>query len=208
MAHPKGNTMTDADLLERLRAGEQKAFRDLVATYQGAMRAVAFAIVGSRNADEVVQDAWLAIVRSLDGFQSRASLKTWLLTITANTAKTRLKHNRREVLLDDLPAPHGSIGDERFSDNGHWLLAPHAWHHDSPDALLTEDELRQCLEKTLASLPEQQGSVLHLREREGLELEDICNLLQVSASNVRVLLHRARLKVYATLEHFEETGQC
>jgi RNA polymerase sigma-70 factor, ECF subfamily len=208
MAHPKGNTMTDADLLERLRAGEQKAFRELVATYQGAMRAVAFAIVGSRNADEVVQDAWLAIVRSLDGFQSRASLKTWLLTITANTAKTRLKHNRREVLLDDLPAPHGSIGDERFSDNGHWLLAPHAWHHDSPDALLTEDELRQCLEKTLASLPEQQGSVLHLREREGLELDDICNLLQVSASNVRVLLHRARLKVYATLEHFEETGQC
>jgi RNA polymerase sigma-70 factor (ECF subfamily) len=74
--------------------------------------------------------------------------------------------------------------------------------------LLTEDELRQCLEKTLASLPEQQGSVLHLRERAGLELEEICNLLQVSASNVRVLLHRARLKVYATLEHFEETGQC
>jgi RNA polymerase sigma-70 factor (ECF subfamily) len=200
--------MTEADLLKRLLAGEQKAFRELVATYQGAMRAVAYAIVGSRNADEVVQDAWLAVVRSLDGFQGRSSLKTWLLTITANTAKTRLKHNRREVLLDDLPAPHGSIGDERFSENGHWLLAPHAWHHDSPDALLTEDELRECLEKTLASLPEQQGSVLHLRERAGLELEEICNLLQVSASNVRVLLHRARLKVYATLEHFEETGQC
>lgn len=200
--------INDTDLLKRLLAGEQKAFRELVATYQGAMRAVAYAIVGSRNADEVVQDAWLAVVRSLDGFQGRASLKTWLLTITANTAKTRLKHNRREVLLDDLPSPHGSIGDERFSDNGHWLLAPHAWHHDSPDALLTEDELRQCLEQTLASLPEQQGSVLHLRERAGLELEEICNLLQVSASNVRVLLHRARLKVYATLEHFEETGQC
>jgi RNA polymerase sigma-70 factor (ECF subfamily) len=198
----------DVDLLPRLLAGEQQAFRELVSSYQGAMRAVAYAIVGSRNADEVVQDAWLAVVRSLDGFQGRASLKTWLLTITANTAKTRLKHNRREVLLDDLPSPHGSIGDERFSENGHWLLAPHAWHHDSPDALLTEDELRQCREKTLASLPEQQGSVLHLRERAGLELEEICNLLQVSASNVRVLLHRARLKVYATLEHFEETGQC
>ncbi|HEX5844276.1 MAG TPA: RNA polymerase sigma factor [Pseudomonas sp.] len=200
--------MTDADLLKRLLAGEQLAFRELVATYQGAMRAVAYAIVGSRNADEVVQDAWLAVVRNLDGFQGRASLKTWLLTITANTAKTRLKHNRREVLLDDLPAPHGSVGDERFAGDGHWLLAPHAWHHDSPDALLTEDELRECLEKTLASLSELQGSVLHLREREGLELEEICNLLQVSLSNVRVLLHRARLKVFATLEHFEETGQC
>ncbi|MDP3814838.1 RNA polymerase sigma factor [Pseudomonas sp.] len=200
--------INDADLLPRLLAGEQKAFRELVATYQGAMRAVAFAIVGSRNADEVVQDAWLAVVRNLEGFQGRASLKTWLLTITANTAKTRLKHNRREVLLDDIPSPHGSIGDERFADDGHWLLAPYAWHQDTPEALLTEAELRECLEKTLASLSELQGSVLHLREREGLELEEICNLLQVSLSNVRVLLHRARLKVFATLEHFEETGQC
>lgn len=199
---------TDRALLARLLAGEEKAFRELVATYQGAMRAVAFAIVGSRNADEVVQDAWLAVVRNLEGFQGRSSLKTWLLTITANTAKTRLKHNRRELLLDDLPGPHGSIGDARFAEGGHWLLAPHAWHQDSPEALLTEDELRECLEKTLGSLSELQGSVLQLREREGLELNEICNLLQVSLSNVRVLLHRARLKVFATLEHFEETGQC
>ncbi|MNV81549.1 RNA polymerase sigma factor [compost metagenome] len=68
--------------------------------------------------------------------------------------------------------------------------------------------MRECLEKTLGSLSELQGSVLQLREREGLELDEICNLLQVSLSNVRVLLHRARLKVFATLEHFEETGQC
>jgi RNA polymerase sigma-70 factor, ECF subfamily len=198
----------DSALLARLLAGEQQAFRELVASYQGAMRAVAFAIVGSRNADEVVQEAWLAVVRSLDGFQGRSSLKTWLLTITANAAKTRLKHNRREVLLDDLPAPHGSIGDERFSESGHWLLEPNAWHQDSPEALLTESELRECLEKTLVSLSELQGSVLLLRERQGLELEEICNLLDISLSNVRVLLHRARLKVFATLEHFEETGQC
>ncbi|WP_137818741.1 RNA polymerase sigma factor [Pseudomonas sp. 2FG] len=198
----------DSDLLPRLLAGEQQAFRELVAAYQGAMRAVAYAIVGSRNADEVVQDAWLAVVRSLDGFQGRSSLKTWLLTITANTAKSRLKQNRRELLLDDLPAPHGTIDDSRFAEDGHWLAAPFAWHHDSPEALLTEDELRECLEKTLSSLSELQGSVLLLRERQGLELEEICNLLEISLSNVRVLLHRARLKVFATLEHFEETGQC
>lgn len=200
--------MSESELLERLLAGEQKAYRELVACYQGAMRAVAHAIVGSRHADEVVQDAWLAVVRSLAGFQGRASLKTWLLTITANTAKTRLKQGRREVLLDDLPAPHGTVGDERFAADGHWLLAPQTWHQDSPDALLTEDELRQCLERTLTSLSELQSSVLLLRERQGLELETICNLLDISLSNARVLLHRARLKVFATLEHFEETGQC
>jgi len=195
-------------LLERLLKGEQAAFKDLVDTYQGAMRAVAYAIVGSRNADEVVQDAWLSVVRNLAGFQQRSSLKTWLLTITANAAKTRYKQNRREVLLDDLPSPHGTIGDDRFAGDGHWLLAPSSWHEDSPEALLSQDELRECLEHTLLSLSELQSSVLLLRERQGLELEDICNLLDISLSNVRVLLHRARLKVFATLEHFEETGQC
>lgn len=198
----------DSALLTRLRAGEQRAFRELVSTYQGGMRAVAYAIVGSRHADEAVQDAWLAVVRHLHGFQGRSSLKTWLLTITANTAKARLKQNRREVLLDDLPGPHGSVGDERFAADGHWLSAPFAWHEDSPDARLAEAELRECLEKTLSSLSQLQNSVLLLRERQGLELQDICNLLDISLSNVRVLLHRARLKVFATLEHFEETGQC
>ena len=198
----------DSELLPRLRAGEQRAFRELIDTYQGAMRAVAFAIVGSPHADEVVQDAWLAVVRSLDGFQQRSSLKTWLLTIVANTARTRLKQSRREVLLDDLPAPHGTVDDTRFAANGHWLAGPATWHEDSPEALLAKEELRECLEKTLLSLSDLQRSVLLLRERQGLELQEICNLLEVSLSNVRVLLHRGRLKLFATLEHFEETGQC
>lgn len=198
----------DAELLARLRAGEQGAFRELVAIHQGAMRAVAYAIVGSRNADEVVQDAWLAVVRSLDGFEARSSLKTWLLAITANTARSHLRQQRREPLLDDLPAPHGSVGAERFAEDGHWQTPPGQWELDTPEALLAEAELRECLEKTIASLPELQSSVLLLHERQGLAAEDICNLLDISLSNLRVLLHRARLKVFATLEHFEETGQC
>lgn len=198
----------DAQLLKRLLAGDEQAFRELVSTYQGPMRAVAFAIVGSRHADEAVQDAWLSVVRHLERFESRSSLKTWLLTITANTAKNRYTHNRREVLLDDLPSPHGTIDDQRFAADGHWLLAPTAWHHDTPEALLTEEELRDCLERTLVSLPALQSSVLLLRERHGLALEEICNVLQISLSNARVLVHRARLKVFATVEHFEETGEC
>jgi len=200
--------VSDEQLLPRLLAGEQKAFAELVAAYQGAMLAVAYAIVGLRYADEAVQDAWLAVVRSLAGFQGRSSLKTWLLTITANTAKARLRQNRRTVQLDEQAAPHGSVGAERFASDGHWLNAPQAWHEDSPEALLSASELRECLDKTLSSLSELQNSVLLLRERQGLELEAICNLLDISLSNVRVLLHRARLKVFATLEHFEETGQC
>lgn len=201
-------TASDEQLLPRLLLGEQKAFRELVAAYQGAMMAVAYAIVGRRYADEVVQEAWLAVVRNLSGFQGRSSLKTWLLTITANAAKARLRQNRRAVQLDELPAPHGNVGAERFASDGHWLSAPQAWHEDSPEALLNERELRECLDNTLSSLSELQNSVLLLRERQGLELDAIGNLLDISLSNVRVLLHRARLKVFATLEHFEETGQC
>ena len=89
-----------------------------------------------------------------------------------------------------------------------WAESIDRWELDTPEALLAEAELRECLEKTIASLSEMQSSVLLLRERQGLALEDICNLLDVSLSNVRVLLHRARLKVFATLEHYEETGQC
>lgn len=200
--------MSDQQLLRRLLAGEDAAYRELVQRYQGAMRAVAFAIVGSRHAEEVVQDAWLAVVRSLASFEQRASLKTWLLSITANLARTRLKHNRREVLLDDLPGPHGSVDEARFDAGGHWRQPPTVWHDDSPEALLAEDELRQCLERTLVSLSELQSSVLLLRERQMLELDEIAGLLEISQANVRVLLHRARLKVFATLEHFEETGQC
>ena len=198
----------EQDLIQRLLKGEQAAYRELVQQYQGAMRAVAIAIVGTASADEVVQDSWLAVVRNLNGFAGRASLKTWLLTITANTAKSRLRKQRREVLLDDITGPHGAIDDARFAADGHWAQAPSLWHTDSPEALLNEQALRDCLDHTLATLSELQRSVLMLRERQALELPDICNLLDISHSNVRVLLHRARLSVFATLEHFEETGEC
>ena len=198
----------EQDLIQRLLKGEQAAYRELEQQYQGAMRAVAIAIVGTASADEVVQDSWLAVVRNLNGFAGRASLKTWLLTITANTAKSRLRKQRREVLLDDITGPHGTIDDARFAADGHWAQAPSLWHTDSPEALLNEQALRDCLEHTLATLSELQRSVLMLRERQALELPDICNLLDISHSNVRVLLHRARLSVFATLEHFEETGEC
>lgn len=198
----------EQQLIERLRAGEQRAFAEVVGRHQGAMRALALGIVGNRHADEVVQDAWLALVRHLDGFEQRCSLRSWLLTITANGAKSRLRREKRELLLDDLPAPHGTLGPERFAGDGHWSQPPAHWHDDSPQALLEQEVLRECLQHTLASLPQMQSAVLDLRERDGLELAEIARLLEISQGNVRVLLHRARLKVFATLEHFEETGEC
>jgi RNA polymerase sigma-70 factor (ECF subfamily) len=199
----------DTQLIDRLLKGEERAYKEMMITYQNAMRSAAYAIVGSRNADEVVQDAWLLVVRNLDGFQKRSSLKTWLITITSNLAKDRYKKNRREVLMNDLTSPAGVINDYGFSGGSdHRLAPPLAWHHDTPEALLTKDELLECIEQTLLSLPKLQNSVLLLRDWLGLELKEICNLLEISPSNARVLLHRARLKVYAAVEYFEETGEC
>lgn len=199
--------VNDTQLLQCLLAGEQKAYRELTIKLQGAMRAVAFAIVGQRYVDDVVQEAWLAVVRNLRGFQGRSSLKTWILTITANAAKCRYVQNRREVLMDDLPGSHGHVDDGRFSSSdGHWLVSPHAWHEETPEALLCEEEFRNLLEDTLQGLTEQQSTVLLLRERQGLELEAIAEKLGISLTNVRVILHRARLKLFAAIEQYESTG--
>jgi len=200
-------TTPDAELLRRLRNGEKQAFVELVQTYHAAMKHIAAAIIGTAQAEETVQEAWLSVMRSLDGFEARSSLKTWLFAIVGNEAKSRLRKTRREISIEALALDSG-LPPERFIADGHWAHAPSAWHDDSPEALLSQRDFERCLEKVLNSLPLAQRSALMMRDEEGLELEEICNILAIGASNARVLVHRARLKVYAMVEHFEETGQC
>ena len=201
----------ESALLARLLAGEKQAFELLVRQYHQPMQYVAQAIIGEAQAEESVQEAWISVMRNLAEFQGRSSLKTWLFTIVANEAKSRLRKHRttqgrREVALDEQPG--GLLDSGRWQKDGHWLEAPAAWHDNSPEMLLSHEEFRHCLDKTLAQLPEDQKAALTLRDYQGLELEDICNILGLTASNIRVLVHRARLKVYGMVEHFEETGKC
>jgi RNA polymerase sigma-70 factor (ECF subfamily) len=197
----QGVAPDEAQLLGRLMQGDQSAYCDLVNAHQGAMRALASAIAGHRHVDDVVQDAWLAVVRGLSGFQGRSSLKTWVLTITANKAKCRYGRNRREGLCDS------GAGGLRFDTvSGQWLSMPSGWHEDTPEALASQEDLRLCIESVLQELSVLQGGALVLRERVGLELEEIAELLGVSLSNARVLLHRARLRVFAAIERYEASG--
>lgn len=204
---PNQSYPADAALLQRLRAGEKIAFVELVQTYHLSMKYFAAAIIGDAQAEEAVQEAWLAVMRNLDNFEGRSSLKTWLFTIVGNEAKTRLRKTKREVSLDST-ATDNLFAPDRFHADGHWMQVPNAWHDDSPEALMSQEDFQRCLEKTLAALPAAQRTALLLRDQDGLELEEVCNLLEVSASNVRVLVHRARVRVYNMVEHFEETGQC
>lgn len=196
----------EQQLLERLLADDSRAYQELVSTYQSSMYAVAVAIVGLHNSDDVVQDSWLSVVRNLKHFQGRSSLKTWLLRITANFAKNRYKQNRREVLLEDLPRSTGIPNGFSLNQES-WLAPPNAWHSDTPEALLFEGELCQCLEKTLMSLPTLQRQVLLMCDRQGMELQEICEVLGISISNARVLLHRARSRVSAIVADFNRGGE-
>jgi len=200
---------TEATLIQHLLAGEQSAFEALVKMYHLPMKRVAAAIVGHGEAEEAVQEAWLAVIRHLPGFRGDASLKTWLFTIVGNEAKSRLRKARREVSLEGI-GDDGilQLSNDRFDATGHWLPAPALWEHDSPEGLLSIEDFRRCLDKVLERLPDNQRAALALCDMDGLPLAEICNILDVSASNVRVLIHRARLKVYDMVDHYEETGTC
>lgn len=202
----KPKTPDDA-LLPRLRAGDAQAFEEMVRTYHGSLQRVASAIVGVSQSEEVVQDAWMAAIQNLARFEGRSTLKTWLTTIVRNEAINRLRKKGTEVSMSEQLVDH-LFSKGRFADDGHWAEPPTEWHDDSPEALLSQEEFLRCIEKTLAHLPDHQRAALILRDQEEMPLEEICNILSVTASNIRVLIHRARMRLYTMVEHFEETGKC
>lgn len=196
----------DIDLLKRQ---DHSAFSALVARHHRALVAVARSIIGDSLAEEVVQEAWVSIYRALPGFEGRSTLKTWIYTIVGNEARSRLRREKRIVALEDLAEPESPYLDgSRFSANGHWSAAVPGWHLDSPDQLLEEQQLQHCINVTLGLLSPQQKAVFTLRDIEQQSLEHICNILQLGDSNVRVLLHRARLKLMQVIDRYQETGEC
>ena len=187
-------------------------FARLVREHHRALIGIATPIVGPSEAEEVVQNAWLKAHRSIGQFEGRAQIRTWLGRIVINEARMQRRKRRRESLFSDwLPAEDETEGDimaERFSPNGHWNTPPMQWNLDTPEALLLREERAECLQKLLDTLPASQRAVLELRDTLELSFEEICNELSISASNAKVLLHRARLKLFRLVDHYEETGEC
>ena len=197
--------ISEKPFIEQLLKKDRTAFRQAIHQFQPAMRALAARIAGESIADEVVQEAWIAMMRGLPTFEGRSSLKTWLLSIVANEAKMRLRKEKPSVSLDDMG---GADLPPRFDGAGKWLTPPARWELTSPEEILTASELNDCITATVKSLPFLQASTLQLREFEDLDFTEICNILNVTESNVRVLLHRARQNLYQVIEHFQATGEC
>jgi len=196
----------EAALLERLRAGDEATFEGLVAGLYGTMLTVARTYVKDRAvAEEVVQETWLGVINGLDRFEGRSSLKTWILSILVNQAKTRGAREARTVPFaslaaeDDAPA----VDPERFRGpheqyTGGWRAFPANWK--PADELVQDRETIRVAMRAIADLPLTQQTVIRMRDVEGYSSEEVCATLDVSEANQRVLLHRARSRVRSALE--------
>ncbi|MFP6805588.1 MAG: RNA polymerase sigma factor [Pseudomonadales bacterium] len=198
----------EQDLIDGLIKKEDAAFRYAIKQYQPAMQYLAHSFMGNKFSDEVVQEAWFSAMRALPKFEGRSSLKTWLLRIVSNEAKTRLRKENRLTSLEALTASDSALNG-RYNDLGHWGdKVPLEWDADSPEEILSSAELKACMDELISSLPELQSATLNLREQQGYSLLEICNILDVSESNVRVLLHRSRNRLFRCIENFQQTGEC
>ena len=191
----------ETSVVEALRAGDESAFRSLVREYGPSMLRVARMYVGSRAvAEEVVQEAWVAVLNGIGRFEGRSSLKTWIFRILTNIAKTRGQREGRTVPFSALASDEETAVDpDRFAENGRWLAPPRSW---GPEERLLGGETREVVDGTIAALPPSQALVITMRDVEGFSAEETCNALDISETNQRVLLHRARSKVRQALEDY------
>lgn len=202
----------DAPLVRRLRDGDERAFAEIVDAWSPMMLRVARSFVSTdASAEEIVQEAWLAVVRGLDRFEGRSSLRTWVFRILTNLGKTRGVREARSTPWSSL-GPMGDSGptvdqarfrgpDDHWADNWTPVGAPQAWEPSPEDSALA-GEVRRLLAAALTQLPERQRTVVSLRDVHGLSAEEVCEALDLSAANQRVLLHRARAKLRAELEDY------
>lgn len=200
---------TDAAVLERLLAGDDAAFTALVAAHHASLLRLALTFVADHGAaEDVVQETWIGVLKGLKSFERRASLKTWIFRILVNRARTRGARDGRTLTFSAMQDADAKGADllDRFSADGRWVQPPSLWQEQDPEDLLLRAETADCLESAIESLPANQKAVVTLRDVEGIEAEDVCNILALSETNQRVLLHRARTKVRARLEKHLQRG--
>jgi RNA polymerase sigma-70 factor (ECF subfamily) len=210
--------LSDEQLLVALRNGDETAFCTLVGRHHRAMVHVALSFVPSREvAEEVVQDTWMAVLKGVDRFEGRSSLKTWIFSVLENRARSSGVRERRSTPFSSLEtigeADEGgpTVDPRRFHTRdepfaGYWTMPPARWS-DLPDERVLNAETRELVEDSIRALPVRQRQVVTLRDVEGWSSAEVRELLGLSEANQRVLLHRARGRVRAALErHLSEEG--
>ena len=209
LASGQRSRAADEQIVSALRAGDEHVFRDLYDRNYPAMKRVARGYVDSDAvAEEIVQETWMAIVQGIGRFEGRSALATWIFSILINQAKSHNARERRALPFSSIP----SVGDEeavvdadRFQKDdeawpGHWATPPRPWQ--KPERRLLSLEVRAQLKEAMTELPDRQRLIVGLRDIEGLSAEEVCERLELSQENQRVLLHRGRSRLRAVLENY------
>jgi RNA polymerase sigma-70 factor, ECF subfamily len=205
------DTDTDTAIVEGIRSGDEAVFVRLLNDWSRSMLLLARTFVSTdASAEEVVQDTWLAVIRGIDGFEGRSSLRTWVYRILVNIAKRRGVRESRTVpwssLADDDRGPTVDPGLFRGADDrypGGWRSFPPEWPHSSEGSVLAA-EMREVVDAAVDTLPDRQRIVITLRDVMGHGSDEVCQMLEISGANQRVLLHRARAAVRARLASYLE----
>jgi len=202
----------ERDVVAALRAGDESAFTRLVGAHHNSLIRMARMYVRTQEvAEEVVQETWLGVLKGLNQFEGRCSLKTWIFQILLNRARTRGGREGRMIpfsVLFDAQSDAGepAVDPSQFNENdpewpGGWVTQPRNWG-STPEQMLLDAEFRACVEAAIATLPPNQKEVITLRDVQGWTSEEVCNVLGVSETNQRVLLHRGRSKVRQILDEY------
>lgn len=201
----------EATLLARLRQGDEGAFHELVTRHHGALIRSAMGYVADREvAEEVVQDTWMAVINGLDLFEGRSSLRTWIFGIMIHKAKDRGVREKRYVTFSSCESGDDegeeTVDPSRFHQSGewagHWAFPPQPWDEQTPEKLLASQQAVNAMNKAIQALPQTLKEVLILRDVEGVEAKEVCEILKITETNLYVRLHRARERVRQAVETY------
>jgi RNA polymerase sigma-70 factor (ECF subfamily) len=200
-------------LLARLRQGDEAAFDELVTRHHSALIRMAMGYVADREvAEEVVQDTWMAVIEGLGRFEGRSSLRTWIFGIMIHKAKDRGVREKRHTTFSSFESVNDdsdeAVDPSRFHQSGewagHWAFPPQPWDDQTPEKLLASQQAVNAMNKAIEALPRTLKEVLILRDVEGVEAKEVCDILKISETNLYVRLHRARERVRQAVETYLE----
>jgi RNA polymerase sigma-70 factor (ECF subfamily) len=208
-----GLTKAEDTLLARLRRGDEGAFDELVNQHHSALIRMAMGYVADREvAEEVVQDTWMAVIESLNRFEGRSSIRTWVCGILIHKAKDRGVREKRHTTFSAFESYDDdndeAVDPSRFQQTGewagHWAFPPQPWDDQTPEKLLASQQAVNAMQRAIDALPATLKEVLILRDVEGVDAKEVCELLKITETNLYVRLHRARERVRAAVETYLE----
>jgi len=204
-----GLTKAEDTVIARLKRGDEGAFDELVNQHHGALIRMAMGYVADREvAEEVVQDTWMAVIESLDRFEGRSSLRTWICGILIHKAKDRGVREKRHTTFSAFESSDDdndeAVDPSRFQQTGewagHWAFPPQPWDDQTPEKLLASQQAVKAMQQAIEALPATLKDVLILRDVEGVEAKEVCGMLKITETNLYVRLHRARERVRVAVE--------